>query len=75
MREKEVATKSRNIQATVYSASEVQRRHFCVTCMGTDNRGTCCYTDLDLRNDGNRPSLTRGAVSRTSRSIIEKHDR
>jgi len=32
-------------------------------------------TDLDLRNDEKRLSLTSGAVSRrTSRSIIEKHD-
>jgi len=36
---------------------------------------TALVTDLDLRNDENRPSLTSGAVSRTSRSIIEKHDR
>jgi len=32
MREEEVATKSRKIQATLYSDSEVQRRHFCGTC-------------------------------------------
>jgi len=43
MREEEVASKSRNIQATIYNASEVQRRRFCGACKRTENGGTCCY--------------------------------
>ena len=42
MSEEEVAAKSRKIQATIYSDSEVQRRHFCGTCKRTENRGTWC---------------------------------
>jgi len=38
MREEEVAAKSRNIQVSIYSASEIQRRHFCETCKRTKNR-------------------------------------
>jgi len=44
MREEEIVAKSRNIQVTFYSDSEVQRRHSCGTCMRTENRRTCCDT-------------------------------
>jgi len=42
MRGGAIAAKSRNIQATIHSASAVQRRHFCGTCKKAEKRGTCC---------------------------------
>jgi len=40
----------------------------------TENRRTCCDT-RDLRNDENRSSHQQCSSRRTSRCIIEKHDR
>jgi len=46
-----------------FSGSEIQRRHFCGACKGTENRITCCdRLRCSLRNDDNRPSLTSGAA-------------
>jgi len=56
------APKSRNIKWLFCSDSEVQRRHFCETCKGTENRKHV-VTELGLRNDKNRPSLTSSVVA------------
>jgi len=42
MRDEQVAAKSKSFRLLFYSGSEVQRRHFCGACKGTQNRRTCC---------------------------------
>jgi len=74
MREEEVADKSGNIQATIYSGSEVQRRHFYGTCNVRGQKvEEHAATDLDLRNDENRPSLTSGAEAEDRQEVLSKN--
>ena len=72
MREEDVAAKSRNIQVTIYSGSEVQRRHFCGACKRTENSRTY-VTDSDVGNDENRPSVTSSAVAEEHQNVSSKH--
>jgi len=55
-----------------YSGSEVQRRHFCGACRRTEIEEHA-VTDLDLRNDENRSSLTSGAVVEERQEVSSKN--
>jgi len=54
-----------------YSGSEVQRRHFCGTCK-RQKIEEHVVTDLDLRNDENRPSLTSRAAAEERQDVSLK---
>jgi len=55
-----------------YSGSEIQRRHFCETLRGQKIEEHV-VTDLDLRNDENRPSSTSGAAAEERQEVSSKN--
>ena len=55
-----------------YSGREVQRRHFCGTCKRIEIEEHV-VTDLDVRNDDNRPSLNSGAAAEERQVISSKN--
>jgi len=68
MREEEVAGKSGNIQATIYTAVMSSRDISAGPVRGQKNEEHG-VTDLDLRNDENKPSLTSGAVAEKRQEV------
>ena len=70
----EVAAKSRNIQVSILQWQWRQRRHFCGTCTRTEHKiEQHVVTDLGLRDDENRPSLTSSAVAEERQDVSSKN--